>query len=103
LVGGEHGLVVLLLVLRDHAEQKACFPLYWGPVEQVEHPAADLAGVSVCLAGRQQRQRRPLGARMLERVVQRIDLRMHRVPAADLAQQPQFFLVRHVRQVPDQR
>jgi len=42
-------------------------------------------------------------AGMLERVVERVDLRVQRVPAADLAQQPQLLLVRDVREVPHQR
>ena len=44
-------------------------------------------------AGPQQRQRGPLGPGVLERVVERVDLRVHRVPAADVAQQPELLLV----------
>src|ERR1700753_209680 len=41
----------------------------------------------------EQRRGRPLGARMLERVVQRVYLRVHRLAAADRAQQPELLLV----------
>ncbi len=100
------------LVLGDHAEREpvaeqpraavlqAAEP---GPLQQVEHPAAHLAAVGPRLRRRQQRQRRALGARVLERVVERVDLRVHGLAPADLAQQPEFFLVGDVRQVPDQR
>ena len=78
-------------------------PGKWRVVEQVEDPAAHLVAVGPRLGRRQQRQRRALGSRVLERVVQRVDLRVHRLAAADLAQQPELFLVGDVREVPDQR
>jgi hypothetical protein len=112
-VGGQHRLVVLDLVLCDHAErervgaqrlaERAGPPARPGPVDQVEHPAADLAGVPARLLRREQREGGPLRPRVLERVVDRVDLRVQRVAAADLAQQPQLLLVGDVGQVPDQR
>ena len=99
------------LVLGDHPEREpvaeqpraALRAPEPGPLEQVEDPAPDLLPVGPGLGGRQQRQRRPLGARMLERVVERVDLRAHGLAPADLAQQPELFLVGDVGQVPDQR
>src|SRR5215467_1073998 len=58
--------------------------------------------VAAGLAWRQQGQRGPFGPRVLERVVQRVDLRVHRVAAADPAEQPELLLVGHVREVPYQ-
>ena len=78
-------------------------PVKPGALEQVEHAAAYLVAVGPRLVRGQQRQRRALGTRMLERVVERVDLRVHRLPAAYLAKQPQFLLVGHVGEVPDQR
>jgi hypothetical protein len=105
-VGDEHRLVVPLLVLGDHPEGEPRGdqrrPGERGRFEQIEHPAADLAYVVPCLAGRQQRQGGTLAAGMLERVVQRVDLRVHRVPAAHGPQQPQLFLVGDVCQIPHQ-
>ena len=49
LVGGQHRLVVLLLVLDDHPEHEPALDqrptVQRGPLEQVEHPAADLGDV----------------------------------------------------------
>ena len=112
LVRDQHGLVVLHLVLGDHPEREpvpdpppgrepgVAEP---GPVEQVQDPAADLMAVGPRLVGRQQRQCRALRAGMLERVVERVDFRVQGFAAADLAQQPELFLVGDVREVPDQR
>ena len=72
-------------------------------LDEVEHAAADLVAVAARLGRGEQRQGRPLGARVLERVVQRVDLRVHRVAAADRAQQPELLLVGDVRQVPHER
>ena len=110
----EPGLVVLHLVLRDHSEREAGVREVGAesdglavrqvhPLDEVEHPAANLVTVTARLTRRQQRQRGPLGARVLERVVQRIDLRVHRVAAADRAKQPQFLLVGDVGEIPHQR
>lgn len=107
LMRDQHRLVVLLLVLRDHPEGEAG-PDQRGPVtersglQHVQGPAAYLGGVRTGLLGRQQRQRGPGGARMLEGVVQPVDLRAHRLPSRHTAQQPQLLLVADVRQVPDQ-
>ena len=107
LVGDQHRLVVLHLVLGDHPERESVAeqprPAERGAVEQVEDPAAHLVAVGLGLGGRQQRQRGTFGPRVLERVVERVDLRVHRLAAADLAQQPELFLVGDVREVPDQR
>ncbi len=54
LVGGEHGLDVLLLVLLDHDVGEQALPV--GAREPVEHPAADVGDEGAGLAGRQQRQ-----------------------------------------------
>ena len=84
-------------------------PVSSGPPPNVAAPAGRAPGrgprgrSARASAGRQQRQRGPLGPRVLERVVERVDLRVHRLPAAHLAQQPELFLVGDVRQVPDQR
>ncbi len=106
-MGDEHGLVVLLLVLRDHAERERtgeqAGAAERGRVHQVEHPAPDLMGVGAGLGRWQQRQRRPCRARMLEGVVEGVDLRAHRVPPAHLPKQPEFLLVGDVREVPHQR
>ena len=107
LVGDQHRLVVLLLVLHDHAERETVIgercPGEPGPGHNVEHPAADVGRVRAGLARREQRQRRPLRPGVLERVVQRVDLRVDRVLAANRAQQPHLLLIGDVRQVPDQR
>ncbi len=132
LVSDQHRLVVLHLVLGDHPEREPSAeqlrapvlqdpvlqdPVLQNPVlqdpvlqdtepsavQQVEDPAAHLVAVGSRPRRRQQRQLRPLGAGMLERVVQRVDFRVHRLAPADLTQQPQFFLVGDVRQIPDQR
>jgi hypothetical protein len=106
-MGGEHGLVVLLLMLRDHAEREAVGdqPLAGepGPLDQVEHAPPDLPGIRPRLGGRQQRQGRALGSRVLERVIERVDLRVHRLPPANLPEQPQLLLIGDVGQVPHQR
>jgi hypothetical protein len=98
---------MLLLVLGDHPEGEPPGDQR-GPgegrrLEQVEHPAADLAGVAARLCGWQQRQGGALGAGVLEGVIERVDLRVHRVAAAHLPQQPQLFLIGDVREIPYQR
>ncbi len=107
LMGDQHRFVVLLFVLGDHAEGEPGVeqrrPLQRAGGEQVEHPAAHLAGVGAGLPGRQQRQGGALGAGVLEGVVERVDLGVHRVAAADVAQQPELLLVADVGEVPDQR
>jgi hypothetical protein len=107
-VGGEHRLVVLLLVLDDHAEGEAVLDQAAAgerrALQQVEDAAAHLAHVVARLARVQQRQRRTLEPRVLERVVELVHgLGQDRVAAADVAEQPQLLLVADVRQVPHQR
>ncbi|CAM5623806.1 hypothetical protein SALBM135S_01129 [Streptomyces alboniger] len=106
-MGDEHRLVVLLLVLRDHPEGEARLGER-GAVERrllqhVEDASADLGRVAAGLTGGEQRQVRPFGARVLEGVVQRVDLGPHGVAAPDRAQQPLLLLVADVREVPDER
>ncbi len=107
LMGDQHRFVVLLFVLGDHPEGEAHVgepgPAEGVALQYVRHPAAHLGRVLPRLLGRQQRQRGALGARVLERVVEAVDVGAHRVPATDGAQQPQFLLVADVREVPDQR
>ena len=108
LVGGEHRLGVLLLVLGDHAEDEAALgqppSVQRGALQQVDHPGPHLADVAARRCGVQQRQGRPVGAWMLEGVIQLVDgLRQDRVAAADVTQQPQLLLIADMRQVPDQR
>lgn len=105
-MGDQHGLVVLLFMLRDHPEGER------GPqqgasaerrrAEHVQGPAAHLRGVGPGLCGGQQRQGGAGGPGVLEGVVQAVDLRAHRLPSAHSAQQPQLFLIADVREVPDQ-
>jgi hypothetical protein len=98
---------VLLLVLDDHAEREAALlepPAFQRTAfEDVEHLVADLADVRAGLGRRQQRQLGPVGTRMLERVVQVVDVVTDRLTAADVADQPQLLLVADVGEVPDQR
>ena len=107
LVGRQHGLVVLLLVLHDHAERERVLgePPALEPrtVQDVEHLVAHLAHVTACLGGVQQRQPRPVRPRVLERVVELVDVGAHRLAAADVADQPELLLVADVREVPHQR
>lgn len=109
LMGDQHRLVVLLFVLRDHAEgeagalQRASALVQRCALQQVQCPPPYVGGVRPGLGGGQQRQRGARGARVLEGVVQPVDLRAQRLPAADRAQQPLLLLVADVRQVPDQR
>ena len=79
LQGGEHGLVVLLLVLHDHARGEQL--LVGRAVQHVQHAAADLVVERPGLDGRQQRQRRAVGPPVLERVVQRVHVRRPACPA----------------------
>ncbi|GAB3842609.1 hypothetical protein GCM10029963_15950 [Micromonospora andamanensis] len=107
LVGGEHRLVVLLLVLHDHAEGETVgdqpAAVEGDPVQQVVHLLPDGGQVGPGLGRRQQRQRRAVPTRLLERVVQVVDVAPDRLPPADVTDQPEFLLVAHVRQVPHQR
>jgi hypothetical protein len=51
-VRGEHGLVVLLLMLLDHDEREQ----FLGSLQLVEDPAADVGEEPPRLRGREQRQ-----------------------------------------------
>ena len=62
-----------------------------------------VAHVGPRLRRAEQRQRRPVRARMLERVVQLVDVLPDRLAAADVADQPELLLVADVGEVPDQR
>ena len=107
LVGGQHRLVVLLLVLHDHAEREPVgdqpAPLQGYRVEQVEHLVADGPHVPARLGRTEQRQCRPVPARVAERVVQVVDVLPYRFTATHVAHQPQLLLVADVREVPHQR
>ena len=106
LVGGQHRLDVLLLVLLDHdvGEQLTGTALA-GAFERVEDPAADVGDEAASLRRGEQRQVDPGGARVLEGVVQLLDacreqpLR-RRVASAE---QPEVLLLADVREVPHQR
>ena len=106
-MGRQHGLVVLLLVLDDHAEGEPVLgeapPLQRHPLEHVERLVPHLLDVLTRLRRAEQRQRRPVRARMLEGVVQVVDVRAQRLAAADVPDQPQLLLAADVREVPDQR
>jgi hypothetical protein len=54
-----------------------------GAVQHVEHMAPDAREVRPRLGGAEDRQRRPLGRGVLERVVQRVDLRAQRSDTRD--------------------
>ena len=110
LVGGQHRLVVLLLVLHDHAEDEPVGDQRppgrtRRRVEQVEHlVAAPCADVGAGLGRGEQRQRRAGRARGCSNASYRSSISGRTgVAAADVAQQPQLLLVADVREVPDQR
>jgi hypothetical protein len=108
LVGGQHGLVVLLLVLHDHAEREGLFGEPAAVVERrarqhVEHLLPHGADIAARLGRVEQRQRRAVGASVPERVVEVVDVGTHRFPAADIAHEPELLLVADVGQVPHQR
>ncbi len=106
-MGDQHGLVVLLFVLGDHPEGETVVQqrgaLQRSALQQVEDPAAHLGRVAPGLRRPQQGQLRPLGARMPEGVVERVDLGAQGFVPGHVAQQPELLLVPDVRQVPHQR
>src|SRR5262249_30734806 len=55
------------------------------------------------LHGTEERQRRAVATRMLERVVDVVVELVRRGRARDVAQEPQLFVVTHMSEVPDQR
>lgn len=106
----QHRLVVLLLVLGDHPEGEARagetprpLRLERGLLQHVEGAPADVRRVAARLVRREQRQARALRTRVLEGVVQRVDLGTDRLLARDRAQQPLLLLVPDVREIPDER
>jgi hypothetical protein len=107
LVRGEHGLVVLLLVLDDHAEREPVrdqpAALHRRGVEQVEDLRAHRVDIGARLRRAEQRQLRAVPARVLERVVQMVDIGPDRLAPAHIAHEPEFLLVADVGQIPDQR
>jgi len=107
LVGGQHGLVVLLFVLGDHAEDETVVHQrstgQITGIEDIEDLFAHRADVTARLLGIQQRQRRTIDPGVLERVVDLIDIGAHRLAPTDIAHQPQFFLIPDMCQIPDQR
>jgi hypothetical protein len=107
LVRREHRLVVLLLVLRDHPEREGVVDQLTPAVElhvvqDVHDLVPHLGHIGPRLAGRAAAAR-PIRARMLERVVQLVDVLAQRLAAADVADQPELLLVADVGVVPDQR
>jgi hypothetical protein len=100
---GQHRLVVLFLVLNDHARREQLAGR--SVLDQVKDPPANLVVVGPRLNRGQQRQRRALGAGVLECVVERVH-RWREHPGPDRVagpQQPQLLLLADVRQVPHQR
>ena len=108
LVGGQHRLVVLVLVLEHHPidetrGQQRVRVVQPHAVEGVEHLATDQVEVVQRLGRAQQREAGPGGAGVLEGVVQRIDLGTQRRCSGGGPEQPQLLVVAHVGEIPDQR
>ncbi|MGX1479254.1 UNVERIFIED_CONTAM: hypothetical protein RKD50_008062 [Streptomyces canus] len=107
LMGDQHRLVMLLFVLRDHPEGESGLgepgPVERGALQDVQHPAAYLSRVAPGLRGRQQGQRGAFGARVLEGVVDAVDLGPYRLLPGDGPQQPLLLLVADVGEVPHER
>ena len=102
----QHGLVVLVLVLDDHAvdepvlEQRAFVEL--DLVEHVEHAHADVGDVGARRVGPEQVELRPVTPRVAEGVVHAIEMGGH-ARVGDGTQQPLLLVVADVGQVPHQR
>ena len=113
---GEHRLDVLVLMLDDHAvhervrEQRG---KAWNvvreiriveiqPIEQREHPSADVGRERARVVGAEDWKRDALASGMLERVVQVVESRIGGCFVREFPQQPQLLVVRDVREVPAQ-
>jgi hypothetical protein len=107
LVGGQHGLVVLLFVLHDHPEGEPVrhqpAAVQWGALQDVEHLVSDLAEVTSGISRCEQWQSGPARPWLLERVVKVVDVCPDGLPPGHISDQPQFLLVADVSQVPHQR
>ena len=111
LVGGEHRLDVLLLVLGDHAEHEPVVhePAAVGPrlLEDRQRALADRGAVGPGLGRVEQRQLGASGAGVGERVVEVVDVLTQTgarvLPRRRAAHQPEILHVRDVRHVPVQR
>ena len=101
----QHGLVVLVLVADHQAVDEVVLRFVGEPIERIERSRSHRPAVAARLMRGQQRQVGAAGAGVHEGVVEAFhragqDSRPIRVAAA---QQPQFFLLADMRQVPDQR
>jgi hypothetical protein len=103
----EQGLVVLVLVLHDHAVDESVGEQGHVGIEldAVEHVERALAHIGIERAradGIEDRQGVALAARMLERVVDVVVEGVGGIGADELADQPQLLEVPDVREVPDE-
>ncbi len=101
----QHGLVVLVLVADHQAVHEVLLRFVREPIERIERSRSHGPAVAARLMRGQQRQVDAAGTGMHEGVVQALhgvgqDSRPIRVTAT---QQPQFFLLSDMRQVPHQR
>jgi hypothetical protein len=107
LEGGQHGLVVLVLVLDDHAVHEAAGHEGEGRIEldaleQAQGPVPHLGQVGPGLARGEEGQGRAIGPGVAEGVVEVVARRAH-AGCADGPHQPEVLVVAHVGQVPHQR
>ena len=77
--------------------------LQWRLLQHVERLVADLFDVTARLGRTEQGQGRSVRTGVPERVVEVVDVLAHRLPATDVAHQPEFFLIADVREIPHQR
>ncbi len=106
-MGGEHGLVVLLFVLRDHREGEPVVLESTSPeparIQHVPRLVPDLTDVLPGFVRAEEREGRAGGPGVFEGVVQFVDVAADRVPPTHIADQPEFLLVADVREIPDER
>ncbi len=108
LESGEQRLVVLMLVLDDHAVHEAAgeqriAAVECGFVEHAERALAHVGDERARARRVEDRQRHAVAARVLERVVDVVERGISGCRAAQRAHQPQFLVVTDVREVPAQR
>ena len=106
--GGEHRLVVLVLVLGDHPVHEPVSKQRITAVEidrgeNVEDACAHTGDEGSGRGRAQDRQRRTVTAWVLERVVDVVEERVGRGGAHDVSEQPQLFVVADVGEVPHER
>ena len=104
----EDGLVVLMLVLHDHAVDEAAREQRLAAVEidvreHVEGALAHVGDEPPRLGWIEDRKRRAVAARVLERVVHVVEELVGGRRAGELPQEPQLLVVADVREVPTQR